>query len=338
MSATLPISVHNTYVDLREAHQMRTITDLDGTPAKKTLPRGEYWYARRRIGDRIVERYIGPDNEETRRRIGQLTAEREDRKAFEKRCSLLVAQLRAAGLPALDRDTGKVLGAVAKCGAFRLGATLVGTHAFRLYDAELGVILPAQLGGTQDIDLAAFENLKLVINDTVDPTLAETFFALGLEAVPGLDRRNRPTRWRMRAGGAMVDFLAPKMQDRDDIVKLEPLGVFAQALPFLNFLIADPIPAVALYREGVLVQVPRPERYAVHKLIVAERRSGVGAAKAVKDRAQAAALIEILAADRPGELAAAWQTAHAAGPAWREALDAARRRQPDVVAQIDTLL
>lgn len=50
----------------------------------------------------------------------------------------------------------------------------------------------------------------------------------------------------------MVDFLAPRMQGKSEIVRLEPLKVYAQTLPFLNFLIADPIPAVALYRSGVL--------------------------------------------------------------------------------------
>lgn len=51
----------------------------------------------------------------------------------------MVAQLRAAGVPVLDRDTGKVLNAMAKSGVFRLSGTLVGTHAFRLYGVELGV-------------------------------------------------------------------------------------------------------------------------------------------------------------------------------------------------------
>ncbi|WP_430450532.1 GSU2403 family nucleotidyltransferase fold protein [Rhodophyticola sp.] len=50
----------------------------------------------------------------------------------------------------------------------------------------------------------------------------------------------------------------------DETVRdLPALGVGAQALNYLNFLIAEPIPAAALYRSGVLVQVPRPERFAV---------------------------------------------------------------------------
>ncbi|MFN3147823.1 MAG: GSU2403 family nucleotidyltransferase fold protein [Paracoccaceae bacterium] len=61
-----------------------------------------------------------------------------------------------------------------------------------------------------------------------------------------------------------------------------------------------PIHAAALYRSGVLVQITRPERYAIHKLIVDDRRrDGAGGDKAVKDRQQAAFLIEAMTEDRP---------------------------------------
>jgi hypothetical protein len=60
---------------------------------------------------------------------------------------------------------------------------------------------------------------------------------------------------------------------------------------------------------GVLVNVPRAERYAIHKLIVATERKDQ--TKAFKDAMQAGALIEALGSQRPNELAeafaAAWQ-------------------------------
>ncbi|MFT5356173.1 MAG: hypothetical protein ACI9KE_003396 [Polyangiales bacterium] len=95
----------------------------------------------------------------------------------------------------------------------------------------------------------------------------------------------------MRGGGTSVDFLVPKMRGDADVFKLEALGVYAQALSILNYLIAKPIRAAAIYRSGVLVQIPGPERYAIHKLIVAQRRDGSAAAKAQKDLDQAEALV-----------------------------------------------
>jgi len=333
-----PLAVQTAYQDLLEAHKMRVVSDLGGTPfLKEQGEKGSYWYARQRIGDRVVDRYIGPDSEELRERIERARETIEDQKAFEKRCSSLVAQLRAAGLPAVDRDTGKVLNAMARVGTFRLGATLVGTHAFRLYSAELGVRLGEALAVTEDVDIAAFENLKLVIDDKVDPSLAETFRDLKLAPAPGLDRKHRPTRWAMGGGGTMVDFLAPKMREECEVLMLEPLGVYAQALSFLNFLIRDPIPAVALYRSGVLVQIPRPERYAVHKLIVAQRRTASAAAKARKDLAQAETLIQIFSEDRPHELEKAYDEAVNAGPKWREAIEASLKQRPTIQATLNTL-
>ncbi|MCY4098201.1 MAG: GSU2403 family nucleotidyltransferase fold protein [Rhodospirillales bacterium] len=326
---TFPLAVQTTYQDLLEAHKMQAVSAIGGTPLLKHQgTQASYWYARQRIGDRVVDRYIGRDTPELRKRIKAAEKQREDQRTLAKRNARLVAQLRAAGLPALDRQTGKVLNAMAQIGTFRLGGTLVGTHAFRLYSAELGVSLTDTLAVTEDVDIAAFEGLKLVIHDQVNPSLANTFRDLKLAPAPGLDRRNRPTRWAMPGGGTMVDFLAPKMRDSDDVLMLQPLGVYAQTHSFLNFLIAEPIRAVALYRSGILVQIPQPERYAIHKLIVAQRRATGSEAKARKDLAQAELLIRILAEDRPHVLEEAFEHAMAAGPEWRAAIGQSLRQKP----------
>lgn len=324
MARSFPISVHTTYQDLLQAHAVRVISDIPGKPFLRDMgEKGQYWYARQRIGDKTIQKYVGPDTPEIREQIEAAEVANEEAQAFDRRCASMVAQLRAAGIPALDRNTGKVLNAMAKSGVFRLGGTLVGTHAFRLYSSELGVRFDNALAVTADVDIAAFENLKLVIEDEVDPALPETFKDLSLRPAPGLDRKNRPTKWVMGGdGGTEVEFLVPRMLEDSEILKLEPLGVYAQALPFLNYLIAEPISAVALYRSGVLVQIPRPERYAVHKLIVAARRHRTSALKAKKDLAQAEILFEVLSEDRPAELAGALTIAMEKGPAWREAITA----------------
>ncbi|GAA4108303.1 GSU2403 family nucleotidyltransferase fold protein [Aminobacter aganoensis] len=316
---------------------MRDVRAIAGSPFLKELPQGKYWYARQRIGDKPVDRYIGPDSDDMRQLIARLREDIQDDKSLERHSALLVAQLRAAGLAAVDRQTGSILSAMARVGVFRLGGTLVGTHAFRLYGAELGFAFSGTLAVTQDVDIAAFENLKLAIDDQVDPSLAETFKTLSLEPAPGLDPKGRSTRWRLKGGGAMVDFLAPRMQSKSEVVKLEPLNVYAQTLPFLSYLIAEPIPAVALYRSGVLVQVPKPERYAVHKLIVAQRRTGLGVAKIAKDLAQAETLIRVLVEDRPQELAIAYEIALNNGAKWREAIASSLKQRPEINRLLDEI-
>ncbi len=67
------------------------------------------------------------------------------------------------------------------------------------------------------------------------------------------------------------------------------------------------------------MNVPQPERYAVHKLIVAERRTA-SAAKRPKDLYQASSLFDALAENRAHDLAAAWHEAYERGPQWRKHL------------------
>jgi len=80
------------------------------------------------------------------------------------------------------------------------------------------------------------------------------------------------------------------------------------------------------------VIVPTPERYAIHKLIVASRRQSDanGIAKREKDAFQASLLIETLKETRRLDdlgyaLAEAWNR----GPAWREAIGRGLRLLPE---------
>jgi hypothetical protein len=225
-----------------------------------------------------------------------------------------------------DRATGSILSAMADAGTFRLGGTIVGTNAFRLNEGELGIRLP--LGGmanTGDIDIAQCEKLSVALEDQVDPGLAETFSVLKFDPLPGLDP-GRTWRWAQGGSGQLVEFLTPASGE-ETIRDLPALGVNAQALNYLNFLIAEPIHAAAIYRSGVLVQVPRPEKYATHKLIIADRRrDGAGSLKASKDREQAAFLIEAMAEDRPDDLSSADVNAMEVGPRWREHIANSLRR------------
>jgi hypothetical protein len=100
-------------------------------------------------------------------------------------------------------------------------------------------------------------------------------------------------------------------------------GASAEPLHFLDFLIYRPVRAVLLHGAGVPVQVPAPERYAVHKLIVGSRRrsDNDGTAKSRKDRLQAITLMDAMIATRQDEdLAEACVEAWERGPAWRGAI------------------
>lgn len=235
-------------------------------------------------------------------------------------------------------DTGSLLLAFARAGVYRLGRAPVGTAAYTLYQGELGVRFDfEELAPTGDIDFASFERLSVALGHRVEEEPGDILQSFKFDPVPGVDGR-QVRKWRQNKGTAMVEFLTPSFGD-ETVKPLPALGVSAQALNYLNFLIAEPIPAAALYRSGVLVQVPRLERFAIHKLIMADRRkAGPDQAKARKDRGQAAFLISVLSEDRPDDLRAAYQDALSRGPRWRERIETSLKRLPETGAILRALI
>lgn len=316
------------YQDLLRMHLDEAASEFVGSIEERRRNGRTYLYDRFRIGTEMKSRYLGEDSPDLRDRLARaadLKAEAEERK---KRMSRLARVLRSEGMIGIDRETGSLLLAFARAGVFRLGGTLIGTGAYALYQGELGVRFDSdELAQTGDIDFASFERLSVALGDRVEEEPGDILRSMKFEAVPGVFDR-QVWKWRQSGGEAMVEFLTPAFGE-EGIKPLPALGVSAQALNYLNFLIAEPIHALALYRSGVLVQIPRPERFAIHKLIVASRRhGGPDEAKARKDRAQAEFLIRTLAEDRPDDLAEAYEHALSQGPRWRDRIASSLERIP----------
>ena len=324
----LPLTVQTAYADLLSRLQEDAVLELGGTPVLRERGGRKYWYSVQRLADHTIERYLGPDTEEVRARVERAQKINEDLKQREKQRGRLARMCREGGLPRVDAQTGKVLLALSKAGIFRLRGVIVGTHAFRCYPGLLGVEIPEAHAVTEDIDVAAFHSVSVALDDRLDPALADALKQIGpFIARPGLHKQ--PTAWRDHESGVLVELLTPNEgPDRGEPVELPALRAYALPLRFLDYLIHEPTQAVALYRLGVLVNVPQPARYAIHKLIVATRRGASAAAKARKDVEQSAALIRVLAEDRPDELEDAFTEARGRGPAWREAVDRGARRLP----------
>ena len=330
-------TAHAAYHDLLRSLQDEAVSAIRGTPTRVERAGKVYWYDSYRIGSDVRKTYIGEDSSDLRERLTRLKSlrvESVDRRAHRTR---LIRILRAEGFMGVDAATGSLLSALAGAGVFRLGGTVVGTHAFRLYEGLLGVRYRFDaMAQTGDIDIASFERLSLALEDTVSPSLQNVLGDFSFAPVPALKGR-KTWRWRQTRNDLMVEFLTPSFQEDEGIRPLAALGVDAQSLHYLNYLLSEPIKVVAVYRSGVLVQVPRPERFAIHKLIVADRRRGDDALKAEKDRLQATFLINVLAEDRPDDLVEAYGVARAAGGKWRERLERTLERLPEVRRLLDGL-
>lgn len=327
------------YHDLVSLLLDEEVSAIRGAPTRRERGGRSYWYDRYRVGTATRERYLGEDGPALRDRLARHAALGAAAGARRAERTRLVRLLRGERFLGLDARTGSLAAAMARAGVFRLGGVVVGTAAFRLYEGELGLRLALDdLAMTDDLDIASFERLSLAIGDAAEPTVAEVLAEFAFEPVPAAEAgtgQGKVWRWRQSRGGALVEFLTPSFAEAEGLRPLAALGVSAQALHYLNYLIAEPIHAAGVYRDGVLLRVPRPERFAVHKLIVADRREGRAAQKAEKDRRQAALLIRVLAEDRPGDLAEAHAGALARGPRWRERIGRSLERLPEARAALE---
>jgi hypothetical protein len=117
-----------------------------------------------------------------------------------------------------------------------------------------------------------------------------------------------------------VDFLTPRTSNSDEPVTIEHLDVALQPLRFMEFSLEGIQQATMFDPTGrsVVVNIPAPQRYAIHKLLVAGERTGSFRSKVSKDLAQAAALLEYFRAADPDAARTAWRDALGRGPGWRK--------------------
>ena len=94
-----------------------------------------------------------------------------------------------------------------------------------------------------------------------------------------------------------------------------------QPLKFMEFSLEAPMKATLLYRNGPLVvNIPRPERYVWHKLIVYGERPREQRTKANKDLVQVACLLDYLLENDGDLVRESWEDASSRGPGWKQRL------------------
>lgn len=314
----IPVPLQTIYAELLDRAASAAFSEAfpeDGTFVSKTIKGKRYWYFQTRTDRK--QRYVGPETEE---RLEEIRRHREVQDDRNQRSSLVATLTRSAFLPSPPREIGQVVGALSRAGVFRLRGVLVGTVAYQTYAGKLGVRLPTAIIQTGDIDVAQFADVSVAVADRTAPIL-DILKAVdqSFREVPHSHDSRRVATYQA-SSGIRVDFLTPNRgPDTDALRALPAFWTDAQQLRFLDFLIRDPEPAVILHDAGIYVSVPSPERYAVHKLIVARRRIGTSA-KANKDIRQAEALFAVLSKIKPVELHNVWNEAFARGKGWKTLL------------------
>ena len=303
----IPLNLLTLYADLA---QNVTVDTLDrATISRRHVGGQRRLYADIRRSDSREQIYLGTTGDAEAERKAELYKQGSaDAKIRRK----TVAILKSAGIGGPDIATGQVIEALARGQLFDRGAVLIGTVAFQTFAPVVGAYLPVAAQMTQDADLAAtrlaIQHLAKGVHVGDMLTNADETFAPRFSQTDKL-----PRRFQSAKTGLVVELLTTRGRS-DGPVQIPSLGCAAIPLRFMEYLLEDPIEAVALYGPGVRIKVPDPARYAVHKLIVHQVRNNP--IKAQKDLVQAKELIEVYRARDPAHLDDMIEDAARRGRTW----------------------
>lgn len=302
----------------RQADLNRSIADLPGGFAKKNVSGRAYWYHQVKSPDGTLRQsYVGPDDAAT-----QALIQRHADPAAKLAKQQLVRIARAAielGCADIPPKHARVIERLADSGLFSAGGILVGTHAFLAYQNIFGVRWSAGTA-TLDLDFAhAGRNVSLALPENLKLDTTATIASLEMGFIP--NQKNTSFK-KADEPDFDLDFLTSRGRAGDVPVTVPRLNLTMQPLRFMELSLQDPVRSTLIARSGpIVVNLPRPQRYALHKLLVYGERPQNQRTKARKDVAQAAALIDYLLVHDSAEIAAMWLDVSARGPGWRKRLN-----------------
>lgn len=333
MPKELSLTTSTLYAELRElALSIALVENIASTPGSivtKKLGKGHFvYYQYRDLDGKTKQRYLGTDNNEMRAVLANIDARSESLKLDRQRMLALGKAFLAAGGSAIPHAPFRVIKGFSDAGVLRPiehGATLIGTYAFAALGNLLGVQWDSQLQ-TNDIDLAASDNVNMAVTEEL-PRFEDILSQLemGFIPVPSLNAKHPSSSYRVRGKELRVDLLTPQLGKASNKPKyIKALNAVAEPIRHLDFLLEDVVPALLISTSGVvLANVPSPERYCLHKLIVSESRAPSFRAKAQKDRIQALQLLEVLLESDLEILEQLVSDIKGRGPRWAKKLKAA---------------
>lgn len=332
MSAAAQTAFANLLGPALQADLQRSIASLPGGFSQKSVRGRIYWYYQYKVDGRLQQVYVGPDNSpevheliESHRAAAQASPSSQ--------LSHLGRLTRAAlalGCVAMPPAHIKVLKRLGDHRFYRAGGILIGTHAFLAYQNMLGVIWGSGTT-TMDIDFAhPGRNIAIALPSDLRMDTHKAIESLQMGFLPNM---SNTTYTKQDESDFQIDFVTSRGRDADTPHFIESLNVTLQPLKFMEFSMEDVHQTAVLSPDGpIVINCPAPERFALHKLIVAGERGSEFATKTSKDIDQANCLIVCLLEQRPSALEDAYRDLVARGPGWKSRFDKGlaqlRRRYP----------
>ena len=311
----IPLNFQTMYADLL---QVIGLADVEhGSVSTRKIKGKEYLYVTTKDGSTRRQRSLGPANDpQAQAKAAEIRQAAETAKGLR----TTISALKKAYIPGPSLPLGKVLEAIANAGLFKQGVLLVGTAAYQTYPCLVGAYLPSSALMTNDADLlvSSFvakdepQDLEKILQ-RADPTFKAH-----------MSREDTLPKVFKAANNFQVDILTKFGRGRVSPILIGNLQCSAEALKFMEYLSNESIEAVALYGTGVLVSVPPPIRYAIHKLLIAQERKAQSPKRA-KDLKQANDLIDVFLHTGNDAFEDALDEAKSRGPNWKKNINASLR-------------
>jgi hypothetical protein len=324
----IDLQTRTLYAELLEQMQIleasRTISRLKGSFSIKVVNNDEYVYFQHyQTGGQLVQLYVGKRCEQTEAIMLEHAEARGEAQDLKDSLRRLSAQVKAGLGMVTDKSMSRVILGLADAGVFRNGGVLIGTHAFQAIGVMLGKRWPSDSMATSDVDIAAEKKLSIALPPLPsDIPAALESLKMGFLPVPRLSHKEPSTTYSIRKSRLRLDILTPKTGASDAPVFIRRFNCSAAPLPYLSYLVEEPVQGMIVDTEPVLVNIPQPVRYAMHKLIVSQVRDVSASAKSLKDIYQAHQLLSLIKDERPGDIQPAWDNLIARGPRWKKHADA----------------
>ena len=199
----------------------------------------------------------------------------------------------------------EVLRRLSKTGVLK-DVILVGSWCLPFYRDYFASIRYSPSIMTRDVDFLVISPKDIRVQVDIPMLLKDIGFVIRHQGAKGYIKLEHPD--------LMIEFLSPeKGRGTDEPVNIPKLGVNAQALRYLNFLVSD---IITVNVEGCALRLPHPVYFALHKLIVSQRRPKKE--KADKDKEAAVMLLRALI--KKGDAGLIKSIFDATLPAWRKTI------------------
>jgi hypothetical protein len=319
----IPLNFQTMYADLLQTVALADVAH--GSISVRKIKGKEYLYLTSKDGSKRRQISLGRADDPSAQAKADAISESAERA---KGLRTTVSALKKARIPSPSLPLGRVLEVIANEGLFRQGVVLIGTGAYQTYPCLVGAYLPSSALTTSDADLlvSSFvardepQDLEKILQ-RADPTFRAQ-----------MSRDDTLPKVFRAANNFQVDILTEFGRHRKSPRIIDDLLCSAEALKFMEYLGEESLEAVALYGTGVLVSVPPPMRYAIHKLLIAQERK-VQSVKRAKDLKQAKDLIDVFMETDSAAFEDALEEARGRGPKWKRNIDASLRDTRQSVRQ-----